>query len=262
MTHVFNEEMWLCDIAHSIVGSIGGGESSTNSNGQSQTANNFAQNTTGNQVGQYANGAVNAQQLQDALNAGQGIYQNGNALTNAGLSNVNAGANAALGLYGQGNQALSNTLNGSYLSAGGNPYFQNMISQLGQAIQPQIDGQFAAMGRYGSGANANAFASALANQAGQLAYQNYGAERANQVQTANNLPSYTAGLFQPGQAQLTAGYAPINQYIQQLSMLKPGTAGSYGQSSTNATNGTGNSSNIATGNQSTFGVNASSASKK
>ncbi len=154
-----------------------------------------------------------------------------------------------VGLQGAGNQQIGDTLNGSYLSSG-NPYFGQMVSQIGDAIRPQIAAPFEAAGRYGSGASSQAFADALSRQAGQLAYQNYGAERGNQITTANNLPSYTAGLTQPGQAQLTAGYTPLNQFTQQLSTLKPGTLGSYGQSSGSNTSG------IGTGDKSTFGVKA------
>lgn len=252
MTHVFTENIWLCDIPHSIVCNVGGGSSDTNSNQQQA----FANTSTGNQAGQYANGPINSAQLQGALDSGQNIYNglapNAYAQASTGLNSIGNAANQATGLQGTGNNTLNNTLNGSYLSAA-NPYFGGMVSQLGDAIKPQVDGQFAAAGRYGSGANANTFADSLSRQAGQLAYQNYGAERGNQMSALNNLPSYTSGLFQPGQAQMTAGYAPLNQFTQQLSQLKPGTAGSYGQSS--GTNTAGNGSGIATGDQSNFGVN-------
>lgn len=234
--------------------SLFGSDSNSNSNQQQS----FANSSTGNQAGQYANGPINSGQLQGALNSGQSIYNalapNAADTANNGLNAIRMAGGNAIDLQGQSNQTLGNTLNGSYLSAG-NPYFSNMVNQIGQAIQPQIDSQFSAAGRYGSGANQQAFASALANQAGQLAYQNYGAERGNQMSAVNNMPSYTAGLFNPGQALMTAGYAPLNQFVQQLSTLKPGTAGSYGQ--TSGTNTAGNSSGIASGDQSQFGVNTS-----
>jgi hypothetical protein len=79
-------------------------------------------------------------------------------------------------------------LNGDFLGAG-NPYFQNMVGQIGQAIQPQIDSQFNQNGRYGSGASANAFADALAKQAGSLAYQNYGDTLKQMGSQAFNAPA-------------------------------------------------------------------------
>lgn len=69
------------------------------------------------------------------------------------------------------NQAFD-VLSGQYLSAG-NPYFGNMVNNIGQAINPQVASGFEAGGRLGSGAQANAFESALTKEAGGLAYQNY-----------------------------------------------------------------------------------------
>lgn len=89
---------------------------------------------------------------------------------------------------------ISPYLNGSMLSAG-NPYFNNMVGQIGQAIAPSIDSHFAANGRYGSGANANAFASALTNEAGQLAYQNYNDQSTNQLKAFLEAPQISQGNF-------------------------------------------------------------------
>lgn len=61
---------------------------------------------------------------------------------------------------------------GQFLSAG-NPYFQNMVNQIAQQVNPQVASGFEAGGRLGSGAQANAFESAMTNEAGNLAYQNY-----------------------------------------------------------------------------------------
>src|SRR5579883_2536495 len=67
----------------------------------------------------------------------------------------------------------TNLESGNFLNAG-NPYFQNMVGQIGQAIAPSIDSRANMDGRAGSGANQQAFDSALSNTAGQLAFQNYG----------------------------------------------------------------------------------------
>jgi len=79
------------------------------------------------------------------------------------------------------------TLNGNYLGAG-NPYFQQMIGNIANAVTPQIARNFEGAGRYGSGAYANALTSALANSASNLAYQNYGDERRNMNQAAALAP--------------------------------------------------------------------------
>lgn len=75
---------------------------------------------------------------------------------------------------------LTRTLAGAYLD-GGNPHFARMMDRVAGEIRPRLDAQFAASGRYGSGAHANAVASALAETAGQLAYQDYGRERENMM---------------------------------------------------------------------------------
>lgn len=91
-----------------------------------------------------------------------------------------AGANSSL---------IGRTVGGEFLQAG-NPYFQGMVNQIGQAIRPNIDSAFAGSGRLGSGAHANAYASALADKAGQLAYQNYGDERGRQIAASQDYSPY------------------------------------------------------------------------
>lgn len=71
---------------------------------------------------------------------------------------------------------------GQFLSAG-NPYFGNMVNQIAQQVNPQIASGFEQGGRLGSGAQANAFESALTNQAGNLAFQNYNQGLNNMIQS-------------------------------------------------------------------------------
>jgi hypothetical protein len=215
------------------------------------TSNQSYQNQgTSTTSADYTKTPLNSGQITDALGGAQSIFQNGNPMLQSGMSGINTGAANTGALYGASDPSLTSTLNGSYLSAG-NPYFQQMVSQLGDAIRPQIDGQFEANGRYGSGASANAYASALATQAGNLAGSNYTNERQNQLSAASQLPSYTAGQLAPGQAQLSAGYLPIQQYIQALSALSPGQTGK----STSSTASTG--SGTMQGSTTNWGVNAS-----
>ncbi len=75
---------------------------------------------------------------------------------------------------------LTKTLSGDYLTAG-NPYFGAMVDRISNEVAPRLGAQFSAAGRYGSGAHAHALASALSDTAGQLAFQNYGEERGNQI---------------------------------------------------------------------------------
>lgn len=121
---------------------------------------------------------------------------------------------------------ISPYLNGSMLSAG-NPYFNNMVGQIGQAIAPSIDSHFAANGRYGSGANANAFASALTNEAGQLAYQNYNDQSTNQLKAFLEAPQISQGNF-ADIGQLAAAGAQ-QQAFNQLPITQATNAYFYNQ---------------------------------
>lgn len=251
----FERDLWICDIYHSIVAQIGGSDSGGSSNQSSQQSSSGTSSVAANQTGQYANGPINSQQIQGALDQGQNLATNGNALTNAGFGNVNSAANAGTSLYGTGNTTLQGILNGSQIQAG-NPNFQALVGQINQGLQPTVQGAFEGAGRFGSGGADNAYTNALANATAPLAYQNFTAQQGNQLSALNNLGSYTAGSFNPGQAQVTAGYTPTNQFTQQLASLNPGTAGSGSSVSNQNTQTTGNSQGIGQGSQSNFGVNA------
>lgn len=98
-------------------------------------------------------------------------------------------------------QQLQNTIQGQYL--GNNPYLsaamQQGASEATQRYQDAIQGTRSGAsqaGRYGSGAMFDQtsraqqnLANALANQAGQLLYQNYGAERAAQQAAIQQAPA-------------------------------------------------------------------------
>lgn len=90
-------------------------------------------------------------------------------------------------LTGASQQNLTDTLNGNFLSAG-NPYFQNMADKITAQVQPQIDADFASHGRFGSGLHGRAIGEGLGSALGALAYQNYGDERARQMQAAGMAP--------------------------------------------------------------------------
>jgi hypothetical protein len=81
---------------------------------------------------------------------------------------------------------LANYANGNMLSAG-NPYFQGMAQQISNAVTPAVNSSFESAGRYGSGAHANALSSALSNEIGNLAYQNYNQGQQNQLSAAGTL---------------------------------------------------------------------------
>src|SRR5574343_974129 len=102
-----------------------------------------------------------------------------------GMQENRATAGSPLVSTAQGN--MQQNLQGDFLSAG-NPYFSDMVRQIGNTITPQMDAKFGGAGRYGSGAHANALTSALADETGKLAYQSYGDERTRQMQAAMFAP--------------------------------------------------------------------------
>lgn len=137
-----------------------------------------------------------SQQTQAALQAAQQRAAVGNPLTPAAQS-----------------QAL-NTLQGGYL--GGNPFFQGAFRGATQAAQTQYQdavqqalSNASRAGRYGSGAMGTAldraggaFATALTNTAGQLAFENYAQERGRQQALIGAAPQLAQ-----------ADYADINQMM-------------------------------------------------
>jgi hypothetical protein len=148
-----------------------------------------AQNLYENYTPGYYPNSTNAPMNEMQGNALSGIYNRG-----IGGSAVDAGAQ----------NLATDTLGGSFLGAE-NPYFAQMQQSVANKIIPQVMSQFEQSGRYGSGAAANALASALADKTGQMAYQNYGDERARQMQTMALAPTVSGTDYTNLNAALGAG---------------------------------------------------------
>jgi hypothetical protein len=241
--------------------SVSSGSSDSNTSGNS--LQEIHQSQVGNSQGQgsYANGPVNAQQLLSALGSAQGVFQGGNPTINSGLDSVNSGANSAMSLFGTGNPTLAATLSGQFLSPNSNPYldanYQHAAGLLEGQSRSAWGGQDTVPGS--GGFQQGALLNAQGNLANQMLGGNYTAERANQQQALGMLPSYTSGMLTPGQAQVTAGYTPINEYIKQLGSLAPGTAGQY--QSNNATNSTLSGTTTGSSQSNTSGSNTNISAK-
>lgn len=122
-----------------------------------------------------------------------------------GLNNlVNFGLQGGSSSVGAANGALTNIENGNMLSAG-NPYFGGMVKSISDAVAPQVNAQFAANGRAGSGANQQAFDSTLTNAVAPLAFQNYTSGLNNIVQGAGLAPVVQAGQTAGLQTAVDAG---------------------------------------------------------
>jgi hypothetical protein len=147
------------------------------------------------------------------LNEAVDLYKSGVPNYYPGQTFVSPSEQTQAGLQAQQNRALQgnpllpaaqqqqqSVIGGQYLA--NNPYFnQAMRGAGGAATQQYFDAINQAQsgasqaGRYGSGAQENLFnragttlANSLANTAGNLAYQNYGAERGRQEAAAMNAP--------------------------------------------------------------------------
>jgi hypothetical protein len=185
----------------------GGGGSSTQQQGIDPMIKPFVQYGLNEAVDLYKSGVPNyypgqtfvspSQQTQAALQAQQTRALQGNPLLPAAQ------------------QQQQSVIGGQYLA--NNPFFNQALAGAGGAATQQYfdainQAQSGASqaGRYGSGAQENLFnragttlANSLANTAGQLAYQNYGAERGRQEQAAMNAPQLAM-----------ADYADIGQLAQ------------------------------------------------
>lgn len=117
-----------------------------------------------------------------------------------GITNLASQGNPTLQ---SANQQLGKTINGDYLNQ--NPYFD----QVAQQVRQPTDSAFSLGGRYGSGQHDAAVAGALA----PYAYQNYAAERQNQMNAINQAPALDQAQYY-GQQQLGNVGAAIQQQGQ------------------------------------------------
>ena len=148
--------------------------------------------------------------------------------TQAGLQALETRALAGNPLTGEAQQQLRGTIGGAYL--GGNPFFQGAFAPAAQAAQTQfqntmgdIGSKASLAGRYGSGVMGNLqdrasgqYAQALTNTAGQLAYQNYEAERQRQQQAIGAAPQLAQADYQDINQLLQAGQLREGYQGQQL----------------------------------------------
>jgi hypothetical protein len=191
----------------------GGGDSGTPTTGQTVT------NTTAPWSGQQPYLTFGFQQAQDLFNQGGPQYYPDSTLAPTSPYTSQALAlEAQRALNGSPLTAAAQadalgTAQGDYLGAG-NPYLQNMFTSIANTVTPSVTGAFEGAGRYGSGAYANALASALTNNAGNLAYQNYGNERGNMLRADALAPSL-AGQDYADIGQLAAAGDAQRQLAQQ-----------------------------------------------
>lgn len=162
----------------------------------------------GSPVSGIASGIANGSQIglapgqydQNYTNAATDQASNQNGYTNAALSGQQAQADTLSTANNPATSMLQRTANGDFLNS--NPYLNQaitnanapLIEQFKTQIAPGIDSKAALAGRTGSGAQAalrndaeSTLANAMAKNASDIAYQNYGQERTNQLNAQNQI---------------------------------------------------------------------------
>ena len=144
-------------------------------------------------------------------------YVSPSTTTQTGIQALEARAKLGNPLLQSAQNQLQSTVSGEFL--GGNPFFQGAFAPAAKAAESQfkqslgdIAGKASLAGRYGSGAMGSlqdratgAFTQSLANTAGQLAYQNYDAERARQQAATLASPAMASADYQDIQNLINAG---------------------------------------------------------
>jgi hypothetical protein len=144
-------------------------------------------------------------------------YVGPSTATQQGLEALRARAAAGSPLTAAAQNQLYGTIQGDYL--GGNPFFQGAFQPAAQAATNafnqaigNVTSQASQAGRYGSGAVGNlqnqaatTLANSLTGTAGQLAYQNYAAERARQQQATFGAPQLAEADYTDINKLLAAG---------------------------------------------------------
>ena len=163
-------------------------------------------------------------QAKDLYNQGAPEYYSGNTYLGPNQAQQDAmammtnQANAGSDVLTNSSALANQTLNGDFLNSG-NPYLAQATQagadvatdQYNKAMQ-NTNSQASLSGRYGSNAHANLasdnsqnLANALANQAGTMAYNNYNAERQNQMNVMGNAQNIAGNDYYGAQQLMNAG---------------------------------------------------------
>ena len=123
-------------------------------------------------------------------------------------------------LYGNqavntGQNMLTNTLGGAYLTPESNPYLQRNVNVALSQAAGNLNSQFNKPGAFGNTAHQEVMARSLGDVASQMYGQNYSNERNNQMSAANQALGYGQADYQDLNALLAAGDTRRN-YSQDL----------------------------------------------
>ena len=169
--------------------------------------------------------------VRDALSKQQGLYNEGapeyyagqtyldpNANQTNAMNQIAAQANAGSPVLNNATDLGNSMIQGDYLSAT-NPYFNSVMNTAGRKATDMYNtatnntfSDVSQAGRYGSNAHANLqagnagkLAESLADTAGQYAYGNYSAERANQNQAMGQAQNLASNQYYDANQLMNAG---------------------------------------------------------
>lgn len=128
--------------------------------------------------------------------------------TNQGLNSIMSRAQNGSPLIGAAQNELQKTINGGYLDVTQDPAYQTMMD----SVTNQVNSQFGAAGRTGSGANAEALAKGITQGGSNL----YDQERQRQIQSMLFAPTMANQDYYDANQMLGVGQAQENQAQQYI----------------------------------------------
>lgn len=134
--------------------------------------------------------------------------------TQQALSGIRDSALAGSPLTQQAQNYTQQVLAGDFL--GQNPFFNQVFNPAAEAVTNQVQSAMSRAGRLGSGANTDILSQNLADLAGNLAFQQYGAERGRQDAAARFAPALDAQRFADFQRLEGVGRAREAQQAAEL----------------------------------------------
>ena len=132
-----------------------------------------------------------------------------NPTQNAGINMIQQRATAGSPLMRGAQSQLQDTIGGKYLQ--GNPYIESMINRNMGDVQARMGQLQVGSGSFGNSGVAATQARELADSANMMRYQNYGDERARQMQATGMAPGMAQSDYWDAQQMLGAGALQYGQ---------------------------------------------------
>lgn len=166
---------------------------------------------------------------------GQQAYNNSapDADTNAAYQSIIRRGQQGSPLVNEAKNYTSGVLQGDFLNSD-NPYLTNVVNQASDQARTGVNSNYAAAGRYGSGAHDSAVARQIGNVAGQLRYNDYNNQLGRIDQAAQFAPTLAQTDYIDANAALDAANARRYDQFQRAGLFKNVISGNYGGTQTNS----------------------------